>query len=100
MVATNSYLAFDLGAESGRAMLGHVRSGLFNVEEVHRFPNTPIECSGSLRWDVRRLWDEVRKALNSVAYIELHGIGVDAWGVDYALLDDRGELLADGTCFS
>ena len=87
------YLAFDFGAESGRAVLGRLQSGILTIEEVHRFPNTPVEYGGSLHWDVPRLWLEVRKALTCVEQMELSGIGVDAWGVDYALLGERGELL-------
>ena len=87
------YLAFDLGAESGRAVLGRLQSGILTTEEVHRFPNQPVEYGGSLHWDVPRLWFEIRKALSCVERLELAGIGVDAWGVDYALLGERGELL-------
>ncbi len=87
------YLAFDFGAESGRAVLGHLRSGIITTEEVHRFANEPVEYGGSLHWDMPRLWFEVRKALSCVENFELAGIGVDAWGVDYALLGERGELL-------
>ena len=87
------YLAFDFGAESGRAVLAHLQSGILTTEEVHRFRNEPVEYSGSLHWDAPRLWFEVRKALTLVEQMELAGIGVDAWGVDYALLGERGELL-------
>ena len=87
------YLAFDFGAESGRAVLAHLQSGIVTIEEVHRFPNEPVEYGGSLHWDVPRLWYEVRKALTTVGEMELAGIGVDAWGVDYALLGERRELL-------
>ncbi len=87
------YLAFDFGAESGRAVLAHLQSGILTIEEVHRFPNEPVEYGGSLHWDVARLWLEVRKALAALEKVELAGIGVDAWGVDYALLGERGELL-------
>ena len=87
------YLALDLGAESGRAVLGHLRSGILTMEEVHRFPNGPVEEQGSLRWDVARLWVEVRKTLSKLESVALSSIGVDAWGVDYALLGERGELL-------
>ena len=86
------YLAFDFGAESGRAVLAHLHSGVLTTEEVHRFANQPVEYGGSLHWDAARLWFEVRKALGKLEEIELAGIGVDAWGVDYALLGDRGEL--------
>jgi rhamnulokinase len=87
------YLAFDLGAESGRAVLGYLRSGVLRTEEVHRFPNEPVEYGGSLHWDVARLWLEIRKTLSRLKETRLEGIGVDAWGVDCALLGERGELL-------
>lgn len=88
-----AYLAFDLGAESGRAVLGYLRSGVLRIEEVHRFANQPVEYGGSLHWDVARLWLEMRKTLGGLKETPLEGIGVDAWGVDYALLGERGELL-------
>jgi rhamnulokinase len=87
------YLAFDFGAESGRAVLAHLQSGVLTTKEVHRFANEPVEYLGSLHWDVARLWFEVRKALARLEEVDLAGIGVDAWGVDYALLGERGELL-------
>jgi rhamnulokinase len=87
------YLAFDFGAQSGRAVLAHLQSGILTTEEVHRFANEPVEYGGSLHWDVPRLWFEVRNALSRLDEVELAGIGVDAWGVDYALLGERGELL-------
>ena len=88
-----AYLAFDLGAESGRAALAELHSGILTTKEVHRFSNHPIEIDGTLRWDVAHLWSEIRRGLNSLDGVKLGGIGVDAWGVDYALLDERGELL-------
>jgi rhamnulokinase len=87
------YLALDLGAESGRAVLGHLQSGILSSEEVHRFPNQPVAYGGSLHWDAARLWFEIRKALSCLENVELAGIAVDTWGVDYALLGERGELL-------
>jgi len=87
------YLAFDFGAQSGRAVLAHLQSGILTTEEIHRFPNEPVEYGGSLHWDVPRLWFEVRNALSRLNEVELAGIGVDAWGVDYALLGESGELL-------
>jgi len=87
------YLAFDFGAESGRAVLARLHSGVLTTEEVHRFPNEPVEYSGSLHWDVARLWLEVRRAFAKLDELELAGIGVDAWGVDYALLGEQGELV-------
>jgi rhamnulokinase len=87
------YLAFDFGAESGRAVLAHLQSGILTTEEIHRFPNEPVEYGGALHWDAPRLWFEMRRALRGLGEVELAGIGVDAWGVDYALLGERGELL-------
>jgi len=87
------YLAFDFGAESGRAVLGRLQSGVLTIEEIHRFPNEPVEYGGSLHWDVARLWLGVCKALTCVGQLTLRGIGVDAWGVDYALLGEDGGLL-------
>jgi rhamnulokinase len=87
------FLAFDLGAESGRAVLAHVHSGVITTAEVLRFANEPVEYAGALHWDVPRLWLEVRRTLSQLKEVALSGIGVDAWGVDYALLGERGELL-------
>src|ERR1700751_2906231 len=92
-VRPKPYLAFDFGAESGRAVLGRLHAGILTIEEVHRFPNEPVEYGGALHWDVARLWFEVRKALACVDQLTLAGIGVDAWGVDYALLGEDGGLL-------
>ena len=90
---SSKYLTFDLGAESGRAILGSAGSGVITIQEIHRFENKPIECAGTLRWDVMQMWEEVREALSRTEQVELSGIGVDAWGVDYALLDEQDELL-------
>lgn len=87
------FLAFDLGAESGRAILAHLDSGVITVEEVHRFQNNPVQYGGSLHWDAPRLWFEMRKALSSLEQRIPTSLGVDAWGVDYALLGGDGELL-------
>ncbi len=87
------YLAFDFGAQSGRAVLARLHSGILTTEEIHRFPNDPVEYGGALHWDMPRLWFEVRSALSRLGEVELAGIGVDAWGVDYALLGEQGELL-------
>jgi len=88
-----AYLAFDLGAESGRAFLGQLRSGSLETREVHRFPNEPVEYGSSTYWDAPRIWLEVRKALEAVEDSALKSVGVDGWGVDYALLGESGELL-------
>lgn len=90
-----TYLAFDLGAESGRALLGRFSSGILSVEEVHRFANEPVRYNGELHWDVARLWWEMQRAMSMAANqaAQLDGIGLDTWGVDYALLGEGGTLL-------
>jgi rhamnulokinase len=93
-VKRNAYLAFDLGAESGRAVVGHLVSGVLTMNEVHRFANTPLSEGESQRWDVASLWREMRAALSLISGDQLSSIGVDTWGVDYALLGAEGELLA------
>ncbi len=87
------YLAFDFGAQSGRAVLAHLQAGILTTEEVHRFANEPVEYGGSLHWDMPRLWFEVMNTFSKLGDAKLAGIGVDAWGVDYGLLGERGELL-------
>src|SRR5678815_5468487 len=91
------YLAIDLGAESGRAMLGILADGRLSIEELHRFPNTPVRVQNALYWDILRLWHEVRHGIDVASRergLTLDGIGVDTWGVDYALLGADG-LMAD-----
>lgn len=89
------YLAFDLGAESGRAVAGSLDAGALTIRELHRFPNEPVTAAGSLHWDVLRLWHEMQRGLEFAASESrtLAGIGADAWGVDYALLGPGGTLL-------
>jgi rhamnulokinase len=92
------YLAVDLGAESGRAMAGVYDGDRLRLEEVHRFPNTPVTVQGSLRWDVTRLFSEIKRGLRAAVEkygADLESVGVDTWGVDYALLDAQGHLLSD-----
>ena len=89
------FLAFDLGAESGRAMLGRLRSGLLEITEVHRFPNEPVRQNGSLQWDVLRLWLEITRALERLSTEPLESVGIDTWGCDFALLGEQGALVAN-----
>ena len=76
-------------------MLGRLRAGVLDLSEVHRFPNEPHRADGALRWNADRLWSDVRHALDIASSPSLEAVGVDAWGVDYALLDDDGGLLED-----
>ena len=87
------FLALDLGAESGRAVVGELRDARLAVREVRRFANEPVRYNGALQWDILRLWQEVRGALDAVRDSRFTSIGVDAWGCDYGLLGERGNLL-------
>jgi rhamnulokinase len=87
------FLAFDFGAESGRAILGNLHSGMLDIQEVYRFPNEPVQSGQSLRWDMLRLWLEMKRGLDGLQVEKLNSIGVDTWGVDYALIGERGDLL-------
>jgi rhamnulokinase len=89
----SQFLAFDLGAESGRAMLGGLRSGVLELKEVHRFRNEPVRYLDSLHWDVPRLWLEMGRAFDALAGTTLSSIGIDTWGCDCALVGERGNLL-------
>jgi rhamnulokinase len=93
MASSTQFLAFDLGAESGRAVLGTLRSGILDVTEVHRFVNEPVRQNGSLHWDVLRLWYEIKRGLDRAAAGHIDSVGVDAWGCDYALLGECGTLV-------
>ncbi len=90
------YLAFDLGAESGRAMLGAIDGGCLRLEELHRFPNEPVRIPAGLFWDTFRLFHEIQQGLAIAGRqrrIDLDGIGIDTWGVDFGLLDRDGALI-------
>jgi rhamnulokinase len=93
-MSTGNYLAFDLGASSGRAMLGTLRDGRLELAEIHRFPNGAKEIDGALFWDFEALWGEIKVGLRKAAeqVPDLAGIGVDTWGVDYALLRADGSF--------
>lgn len=96
VVDEKRYIAVDLGAESGRVMLGVVSAERIRLEEVHRFGNGPIEQDGTLRWDFDKLLGEVKAGIGKAAKQaggEVAGIGIDSWGVDFGLLDERGKLI-------
>jgi rhamnulokinase len=90
------YLAIDLGAESGRAILGTLTNGSLAVDELHRFPNTPVREQDGLYWDPWKLWEEIRRGIAIAVeerHVPLDGIGVDTWGVDFGLLGPDGTLM-------
>src|SRR4051794_5319195 len=95
MTSKRNYLAIDLGAESGRAMLGRFDGARLTIAEIKRFPNTPLRTASGLHWNVHQLVAEIRDAIAACASSGtfLDSIGIDSWGVDYGLLDANGELL-------
>ena len=90
-----SFLAIDLGAESGRAILGQIDERL-TIEEVHRFSNGPVRVGSHIHWDVLRLWSEIQNSLRIASSTRwLAGIGLDTWGVDFGLLDSADRLIGN-----
>lgn len=89
------YLAIDLGASSGRGILGKIENGKLTLDEVHRFSNDPVETESGFFWDTLRLLYEIKAAILKCS---LNGgvdtIGIDTWGVDYAYIDETGAMMA------
>jgi rhamnulokinase len=97
-MAPRTYLAIDLGAESGRAILATLDQAQLSLTEIHRFANNPVRLPDGLHWDILRLWSEVKAALHIATHqhnVQLAGIGLDTWGVDYGLLDRTGALIGN-----
>ena len=84
-MSAHHYIACDLGAESGRVILGRLSDGKVTLEEVHRFPNGAVKIAGSLRWDVLRIFEELKIGLRKVAAqsVRVESLSVDSWGLDY-----------------
>ena len=97
MAISHSYMAIDLGAESGRAMLATLQGDKLTLNEVHRFGNGPVRLPDGLHWDVLHLWGEIKAEIAAAVKsgARLDGIGLDTWGVDFALLDKTGALLGN-----
>jgi rhamnulokinase len=95
------YLAVDLGAESGRVMLGTLDEGRVSLEEIHRFPNRVLTVDGHLHWDLAHLEKEIFAGLEKAAQrnVPISGISADSWGVDYVLLDAQGKALGQPYCY-
>src|SRR5688572_22016654 len=90
-----NYLACDLGAESGRLMLGRIEHGRIALEEIHRFANVPVKVNSSLCWDVDALWNELQNGLRRTGApgVPIHSISSDSWGLDYVLLDANEKII-------
>ena len=89
------FFAVDLGATSGRTIIGNMTDGSFSLEEVTRFPNNLIEQGNHYYWDIYALYYEIIKGLKEVAKrgLEITSIGIDTWGVDFVLIGDDGAIL-------
>ena len=90
------FLAFDLGAESGRTMLGLFDEGRIQIKELNRFQNKMIDITGHLHWDVLELFEEIKRGMRLCATEvtpEIESIAIDTWGVDFALLGRDGSIL-------
>ncbi|HCS49429.1 MAG TPA: rhamnulokinase [Candidatus Aminicenantes bacterium] len=93
---TRFFLAFDLGAESGRAILGRLENGRILTRELSRFPNVPVQARGHLHWNVDSLFQEIKKGMTASlaeAGTQPESLAVDTWGVDFGLLSPDGTLL-------
>ncbi len=88
-------LAVDIGAESGRVHAVSLERGRLRQRRVHRFGNRAVDVGGTSYWDVLALWDEVRQGIRAARPLAARSVGVDTWGVDFALLDERGRLLGN-----
>ena len=98
----SQFIALDLGAESGRAIVGKLESDRLTLEEGYRFPNGAVRVLGSLHWDPLRLFSEMKQGLSKISQQygqDFASVGVDTWGIDYALLDRAGTLVGNPYCY-
>ncbi len=94
--ANANFLAVDLGASGGRVMWGRWNGQGFELQELHRFPNIPLNILGHLHWNIEALWAEIKKGIAiypTRTKEPLTSIGVDTWAVDYAFVNEKGQLL-------
>jgi len=96
-----AYLALDLGAGSGRAIVGTINGGKIHLDEIHRFPNSPVKLGDTLYWDFLSLFTHLKEGIRLAVKkgYQLKGIGVDTWGVDFGLIDKSGKLLSNPVCY-
>ena len=100
--SNKTYLGFDLGASSGRAILGFMENDRLRIEGINRFSNAPVELGGTLYWNFLSLWNNVVDSLRLCSghcQGKLSGIGIDTWGVDFGLLGADGKLLGNPICY-
>ena len=91
-------LAIDLGASSGRGIVGSFDGKKLEIVENHRFPNEPVMTNGNFSWDILRIFHEIKASISKCALSEdkdIKSIGIDTWGVDYGFIDKKGALMAN-----
>jgi len=104
-MSTQGYLALDLGAESGRAILATLNDGKVAIEELHRFRHLPVKLPSGLHWNLTELWAQMLQGVSKGASVakdrgvEIVSLGCDTWGVDYALLGKSGQVLSMPYCY-
>lgn len=96
-----SVLAVDIGASSGRLMLGSLKQGRLFLEEVHRFSNSIVKKGQYYCWDLEQLFVEIKQGIKKCSDLNVkpESIGIDTWAVDFVLLDDNGELLTEAVSY-
>jgi rhamnulokinase len=97
MKTLKNYLAIDLGASNGRAVVGKFDGKKIEMDVTHRFNNIPVYAAGTLYWDILRLYSEIKTGLQHSykKYNNLISAGIDTWGVDFCFIDKNGKLLAN-----
>lgn len=95
-----NYLAIDIGASSGRHILGCVKDGKISLEEVYRFENSQVRQDGHDCWDIDKLVDSVKAGIDeAMKKSEIESIGIDTWGVDFVLVDENGDRCSDAVAY-
>ena len=96
-MAEQKMLAIDLGASSGRGIVGSFNGETLSIKENHRFSNDPVILCGRMHWDILRIFHEIKQSIRKSVLDgdAIRSIGIDTWGVDYALLDASGRMLAN-----
>ena len=100
-MAETYYLAVDIGASSGRHILGHTENGKIVLEEIYRFENGLVKKNGHLCWDTDRLFSEILAGMKRCKELQKIPLtmGIDTWGVDFVLLDGEGKPLGDAVAY-
>lgn len=95
------YLAIDLGAGSGRAIVGSIENGQIHLDEVHRFSNKPVKLGNTLYWNFLSLYENILQGIHAAVKkgYQLQGLAIDTWGVDFGLLDRQGNLMSNPVCY-